>query len=61
MININKMPCSNCKHFCGVSQKDGTEATEHIVCSIAAGKKAENLLKVDGKSIKCERQDKYDD
>ena len=61
MINIERMPCSNCKNFCGVLQVNKEESTEHLGCNVAKDKKAENILKVNGQYVTCDKQEKYDD
>lgn len=61
MVNVNSMPCSNCKNYQGIKQPDGTEKTEYIRCKVAKDNDAKNLLYLrDGKAV-CNKQDKWED
>lgn len=51
MINVNIVPCIECKFYGSVVQPDGSEQTEYIRCEKAEDKNANSLLKVsDGKT-----------
>ena len=53
MLNVNAMPCATCVYYNGIKQSDGTEKTEYIACKKAKDGKADELLHVDGRSVKC--------
>ena len=50
MILFNSLPCVDCTHCHGIVQPDGTERTEYVMCAVAPGNNAKNLLH----GIKCD-------
>ena len=60
MINIDFLPCGDCKHFAGIKQPDGTERTEYVACKRAPKGKANELLKVGSKTVDCPYQAKME-
>lgn len=62
MINLNAMPCSNCKNYLGVKWRGAEEETEFVSCSEASSADAKELISVNGMRILCAFQEKlWDD
>lgn len=57
MTFLNSLPCSNCKNFAGIKQKEKREETEYIGCKIAKDGNAKNLLLVTKIHSSCKKQE----